>query len=408
DPYLASAMAVAYVSAFEKNNIITTPKHFVANVGDGGRDSYPVDYSKRHMLEYDFIPFKSCFDFGKSRSVMTAYNALNGKSCSTNKVLLQQILKDEWKFKGFVISDAGAVGGANVLLNTTKNYTASGKEAIAAGLDVIFQTSVTHEQLFNEPFLSGEMDTAMDKAVTRVLTAKFELGLFDNITEATIPPSHPKDADTLAFEAAVKSLVLLQNNGILPLTQKQKVAVIGTDAIEKRMGGYSGNNNYIVSILDGIKSKSPNVAFSAGPGRGDNFQVIGSEYFIGANNENVKALYYNNISWQGQPVMQFESNLNHHCTFMPPAKNISNTFYSVKWMASLKAPFTGLCNMGLRGNDGYTLSVNGKPHISRTSKISFHNDVKPYNFIKDSLYLIEVTFYESVGDGSVALVWDAF
>lgn len=409
DPYLTSVMGIAYVTAFERKNIITTPKHFVSNVGDGGRDSYPIDYSKRHLQEYDLVPFKKCFENGKSRSVMTSYNALNGKSCSTNKVLLQLILKNEWNFKGFVISDAGAVGGANVLLNTTSDYETSGREAIESGLDVIFQTDVNHEALFNKPFLNGQVNEAMDKAVERVLTAKFELGLFDNKQPNKILP-HPTHADSLAFIAAAKSIVLLQNNGVLPLNKKQDVAVIGADATEKRMGGYSGHNNYIISILDGIRNYAQgNVVFDQGASRyNDTYNVVDAKHFIQTNGNSINAYYYNNINWQGLPQVAHEPNINHNCTFMPPAANTANSFYSVKWQAKLKAPYSGNYQIGLRGNDGYTLTINNKIHISRTQKVSFHTDMKPYYFKKDSVYNIEVTFFEPVGNGSVALVWDAF
>src|SRR6185437_7717699 len=118
DPYLTSAMAVAFVSEFEQKGIITTPKHFIANSGDGGRDSYPIYYNERKLDEIYFPPFEAAFKLGGARSVMTAYNSLNGTSCSSNSWLLQTKLKGDWKFKGFAISDANAVGGDVVLLHT--------------------------------------------------------------------------------------------------------------------------------------------------------------------------------------------------------------------------------------------------------------------------------------------------
>ena len=103
DPFLTSAMGVAFVSAFEKKGIITTPKHFIANVGDGGRDSYPVHLNERLLEENYFAPFRACFEKGGSRSVMTAYNSLDGVACSANGWLLQEKLKRQWGFDGFVI-----------------------------------------------------------------------------------------------------------------------------------------------------------------------------------------------------------------------------------------------------------------------------------------------------------------
>ena len=113
DPYLSSVMGVNFVREFEKLGVITTPKHFVANHGDGGRDSYPAHWNERLLEEVYLPPFKACFQSGGSRSVMTSYNSLDGRPCTANEWLLQKKLTKEWGFKGFVISDAGAVGGMN-------------------------------------------------------------------------------------------------------------------------------------------------------------------------------------------------------------------------------------------------------------------------------------------------------
>ncbi len=181
DPYLTSMMGLAFVESFEKNGIITTPKHFLANVGEGGRDSYPIHWSKRYLEETHLVPFEKMFRIGKSRSVMTSYNLLDGRPATANHWLLTERLKKEWGFKGFVISDASAVGGANVLHFTATDYDDASAQAINAGLDVIFQTEYNHHKLFIPPFLDGRISNErIDNAVSRVLRVKFELGLFDN------------------------------------------------------------------------------------------------------------------------------------------------------------------------------------------------------------------------------------
>src|SRR5688572_7894711 len=175
DPYLSAEMGVAYVTSFEKMDIITSPKHFVSNVGDGGRDSYPIHFSERFLEETHFVPFKACFTRGGSRSVMTSYNSYDGVPCTANDWLLNKKLKGEWDFNGFVISDASATGGSVVLHNTAPNSAVAGEQAIEAGLDVIFQTDYNHHKLFISAFLDGRLDPKkMDDAVSRVLKAKFE------------------------------------------------------------------------------------------------------------------------------------------------------------------------------------------------------------------------------------------
>ena len=135
-----------------KRGGITTPKHFLANSGAGGRDSYPIDYNERLLEEIYLPPFYACFKKGGSRSVMTSYNSINGSPATANDWLLNVKLKKQMGFQGFVISDAAAVGGANVLHFTAKDYPNASANAINNGLDVIFQTSYDHYKLFIPPF----------------------------------------------------------------------------------------------------------------------------------------------------------------------------------------------------------------------------------------------------------------
>jgi beta-glucosidase len=110
DPWLASRMGAAFVQAFERAGVVTTPKHFVANVGDGGRDSYPIEASERWLEELHFPPFRAAVAAG-ARSVMASYNSVDGAPASASRWLLTDKLRKEWGFEGVVISDAGAVGG---------------------------------------------------------------------------------------------------------------------------------------------------------------------------------------------------------------------------------------------------------------------------------------------------------
>ncbi|MCH5717456.1 glycoside hydrolase family 3 protein [Niabella hibiscisoli] len=245
DPYLTSAMGVAFMSAFEQRGIITTPKHFVANVGDGGRDSYPIHFNERMLSEIHFPPFIDAIKKAGARSIMTAYNSLDGTAASANHWLLIDKLKKEWGFKGFVISDANAVGGEAVLHYTAKDYEESGAHAINGGLDVIFQTDYEHHKLFMPAFLNGKISQArIDDAVSRVLRAKFELGLFEHpyVTETPNNIQLLQQGKATALDAARKSFVLLKNEQqALPLSKKTKtIALIGPDAVEARLGGYAG------------------------------------------------------------------------------------------------------------------------------------------------------------------------
>jgi beta-glucosidase len=260
DPFLSSRMGVAYVSPLERAGVITTPKHWIANVGDGGRDSYPVDIDQRLLREVHVPPFRACIERGGSRSIMTAYNSVDGLPCSANSWLNTVLLKAEMGFTGFVISDAAAVGGIKDLHMTAATYADAGKQAIDGGLDVIFQTSYDHHLLFGPAFRDGRIEsTRTDDAVTRVLRAKFQLGLFEDPYVDTDESSGPDGSAhrALARRAAREAMVLLKNEGnVLPLSPDLgSIAVIGPDAAQARLGGYSAPSSRACSILDGIRER---------------------------------------------------------------------------------------------------------------------------------------------------------
>jgi beta-glucosidase len=278
DPLLTSRMAVAFVRAFEKRGVIATPKHFVANVGAGGRDSYPIADGERYLREIDFPPFLAALREGGARSIMTAYNSWDGVPCSAHPRLLTGILKGEWAFRGFVISDACSVGGSFSLHLTSGSYDESGRQAWESGLDVIFQTEIGHAGLFREAITAGRVGAArIDDAVRRVLRAKMELGLFEDPyvdpAEAERLNGHP-DHRALARKAARESLVLLKNEGgVLPFAEHgpKSIAVIGPDAVEARLGGYSGPGIRKVTLLDAVRERAAGtgttVRYAAGCGR---------------------------------------------------------------------------------------------------------------------------------------------
>ena len=420
DPFLSSKMGVAYMKTLEDENIIATPKHFVANVGDGGRDSYPIDMNERYLSEIHYPPFKDAVQKAGARSIMTSYNSVNGSPATANDYLLNNLLKKQWGFNGFVISDAGAVGGANVLHYTAKDYPDAGKNAMNNGLDVIFQTAQEHYKLFIPPFLNGQINPErLDDAVSRVLRAKFELGLFETpyldikATEsANFEAAHKK----IALEAALESVVLLQNkNALLPIsTATESIALIGTDATEARLGGYSGPGTKKVSILDGMLQKygANKIITAAGPGRDNkNWNIIPSKYLwtTQANQtlEGLTAQYFNGIEFGNNPTLQrIDKTINFHWTISTPNQAINPEFFCAKWTGNIKAPKTGTYKIGLSGNDGFKLYINNQLIINNWDKQSFHTSLVDYNFTAGNNYPIRVEFKEPNGNSTIKLIWN--
>jgi beta-glucosidase len=233
DVRLSCDMGAAMCRGLEREGVIATPKHFADNYGAGGRDSNYSETSERTMREVFLPPFKACFDAG-AQSVMAAYNAWEGVPCSGNYRLLTEILREEWGFEGFVVSDYSGVDGMATGHRYCADYPEAAAAALKAGLDVILPYR-SYDQV-KEAMDRGLMtEEELDKNVLRILTAKFRLGLFDD------PYADPDAATalvrceahkTLALRAARESIVLLKNNGVLPLNKAKlrRVGVFGESA----------------------------------------------------------------------------------------------------------------------------------------------------------------------------------
>jgi beta-glucosidase len=417
DPFLTTQIGLAFIRSFESRGIITTPKHFIANVGDGGRDSYPIHLSERFLEETHFVPFKQTIRLGNARSIMTAYNSLNGTACSSNSWLLTEKLKNEWKFKGFVISDANAVGGELVLHKTAKDYAESGAHAINAGMDVIFQTDISHADLFYPAFQNGMVDTnRLNDAVSRVLRAKFELGLFEHpyvpeeIDEAKLHTS----GQILTRQVAKESIVLLKNDKqTLPISYSTKrIALFGADAIEARLGGYSGPGYRKVSILDELVNqldKKAEILYSEGANRLENsYDVISTAHLTSNGKPGLSASYFDNTELIGTPVYTNQDNtIDFHWTLYAPHEKLQADHYSIRWTGELIAPESGEFQIGLEGNDGFRLYLDDKMVIDRWGKQSYHRDQGSYSFKKGQKYAIRIEFHETQGEGKIKLLWNA-
>ena len=418
DPYLSACMGVSFVKSFEELGVITSPKHFTANSGDGGRDSNPIHYTERFLEETHLVPFKACFQEGGSQSVMTAYNMLDGTPCTANPWLLINKLRNEWGFDGFTIADADAVGIIHKLHHTVNNFAEAGADAINGGLDVIFQTSYDEHRPFLQACLDGLVtEKALDRAVGQVLKAKFRLGLFEN------PYIDEQEAErwnacaehrVLALEAARKSIVLLKNEDeVLPLSKAVKrIALIGEDAAQARLGGYSGPGVDKVSILDGLRNKLGTEAvirYEEGCKRVNPvyLTVPGDYLFTPDGKPGLEGRYFNNISCEGTPdLTRTDKRLQFSWTLFAPDSCLAVDWFSVEWKGKLQSPVSGNYLFGLEGNDGYQLMVDGKILVDKPHKASFGHTLVPFTFEKGKEYDIRVRFYENTKNARIRLVWN--
>lgn len=245
DVLLNCNFGVAMCKGFENNGVIATPKHFVDNYGAGGRDSNETHTSERALREIYYKPFERCIKDGGAKSIMTSYNSVDGMPCACNKRLLNDLLREEWGFDGFVVCDYGGVDGIACRHSLTVESYQALAFAMKNGHDVTLPRYSPElvKRAVEEGYLPEDV---LDESVLRVLKQKFRLGLMDEPytssqeIEALV---RNDEAKALARKAAEESLILLKNEGILPLCENKvkKIAVFGQSANVLPIGiNYSG------------------------------------------------------------------------------------------------------------------------------------------------------------------------
>jgi beta-glucosidase len=273
DPYLASRMGVAYIKGLQggdtRRGIVATGKHFVGyGASEGGMNWAPAHIPSRELAETYLYPFEVAVREGKLRSIMPGYHELDGVPCHTNAWLLGTVLREEWGFEGIVVSDYFGINMVFDYHHAAGDKDDAARMALVAGVDVELPST----DCYGEPLVAavekGAVDlSVVDKSLARVLTLKFELGLFDEpYVDPDAAAKHFQTEEQRAFsrEAAEKSIVLLKNDGILPLSRsKKRIAVVGPNADDLRnmLGDYT-YPAHVESLLD---MKSDNFANTSLP-----------------------------------------------------------------------------------------------------------------------------------------------
>lgn len=286
DPYLVSQLGVAAVKGFQgdasfdnKKHVIATLKHFAAHgEPESGMNCAPVNVSERVLRETFLFPFKEAIDKANAISVMASYNEIDGVPSHASKWLLRDVLRDEWDFDGFVVSDYYAIWELNNRPDTHAHAVAEDKKqaaelAVNAGVNIELPEPDCYKNI-TELVQEGTLkEQQLDELVAPMLYWKFKMGLFEDPYLDPGPAekiSGSKENRKVALKGAQESITLLKNEGnLLPLKTDEikKIAVIGPNANRSLLGGYSGKPKYDVTVLDGIKQKAGNhieVVYSEG------------------------------------------------------------------------------------------------------------------------------------------------
>ncbi len=277
DPYLTSRMGLAFVDGLQGHGrhlkSAACAKHFAVHSGpEALRHEFNADVSEKDLRETYLPAFRALVKEGNVEAVMGAYNRTNGEPCCGSKTLLKDILRDEWGFGGHVVSDCWAIRDIHESHRVTKTPEESAALALKNGCDL--NCGCTYEHLM-KAYQKGMITEAdIDAALRRLLRTRFKLGMFDKSTEyddipysVTACGEHRK----VAVEAARQSMVLLKNNGILPLKNPTgTIGVIGPNAASREalLGNYNGTPKKFVTVLDGIEAEAEkhgmNVLYSVG------------------------------------------------------------------------------------------------------------------------------------------------
>jgi len=269
DPYLASRMGVAAIEGLQgdshligRHHVLATAKHFaVHGQPEGGTNTAPGNYSERIIRENFLVPFQAAIEEAHAGSVMASYNEIDGVPSHINHWLLDRVLRQEWGFNGYITSDGD---GLQMLVGThhvAANNADAARQGIAAGIDYDLSTGTVYSTLVDQVKQGTVPLSQVDLAVGRVLTTKFRLGLFDNPyvdPDYTERVNNSAEHRQLALEAARKAIVLLKNEkDLLPLdlAKLKTIAVIGPNAADVHLGGYSRDPAFGISVLDGIRAR---------------------------------------------------------------------------------------------------------------------------------------------------------
>ncbi len=287
DPFLTSRLGVAFVTGLQGDDphyyrVISTPKHFAVHSGpEPTRHTANVPISMHDELDTYLPAFRATVTEAKAGSVMCAYNSINGQPACANEFLLQDQLRGKWGFKGYVVSDCGAV--IDIFKGHHFKPTQAEASAISLqrGMDnecVDFTTKVNDDHDY-KPYLDAVKqgflkESEIDVALTRLFTARMKLGMFDPPEMVPYSKIDEKLLDSpehraLARKMANESMVLLKNDGVLPLrTTNIKIAVVGPLAVQTKvlLGNYNGTPSHTVSVLEGLRAEFPSATINFVPG----------------------------------------------------------------------------------------------------------------------------------------------
>ena len=408
DPYLVGQLASAYVEGVQSEKVIAVVKHLACNNQEDGRGDNNIIVNERTLREIYMPAFKTCVQDANALGIMSAYNKVNVPYCSENTHLLSNILKDEWGFEGFVVSDWGACH--------------STIESANAGLNVEMPYSYYFGQPLLDAVAAGQvLEETIDKAVRGILWTKFWSGVFEEPVEPNENAINTPEHQALTLEAAKKSIVLLKNAGAkLPLdkTAITTIAVIGPNAdIARYCGGGSCyvTPYYKVSPLEGIQDELSGSGVTVNFSQGCHVSSEDALYTIqssvlkppdGALGDGLQGEYFNNKNLEGTPALtRIDALVDFGWWTGSPAPEINTDNFSVKWTGKLVPEETGQYTLGTESDDGVRLYLDGELLINDWNDHPIKINMATIALNAGQEYDIQFEYYENAADAIARLCW---
>jgi beta-glucosidase len=436
DPFLTARLGVAYVTGMQGDDpryyrTISTPKHFAAYSGpETTRHTADVSVSKHDELDTYLPAFRAAVVEAKAGSVMCAYNSVNGQPACANEFLLDDQLRGKWGFQGYVVSDCDAVRDIFEGHHFKPSQAEASAISLKRGMDnecADFVTKVTDDHDY-APFLQAVKqgllkESDIDVALTRLFTARMKLGMFDPPDSAPYAKIDEKLLDSpqhreLARKLAAESMVLLKNDGILPLkTSGLKIAVVGplADQYKVLLGNYNGIPSHSSTVLDGMRAEFPGAQIRFEPGTRflrQEAEPVPSGLLSAGGSSGVRAAYYA-MDMRGLAGAASSAPL---ASRIEPAIDLSGSRLprevagknplSVRWEATLTPPETGDYNLGLQADGFFRVSLDGKEVAMAWQTDGIETKLGRVHLVKGKPCALEIEYGQSRGAQPVArLVW---
>jgi beta-glucosidase len=445
DPFLTGQMGMRFVKGLQGDDpkyfkVVATAKHYAVHSGpEPERHSFNVVPDARDLWETYLPAFEDLMVKAKAYSIMGAYNRVDGESASASWMLLEDILRKQWGFEGFVVSDCGAIRD----IYAHHKIVNSAEEAAAVGLrrGCDLDCGNVYQQAMLKAVQEGMIDEGeIDRSVYRLMLARMKLGMFDPVEMvpyAQIPyeVNDSKPHDEVALQMALKSMTLLKNDGTLPLNKKKvkSIAVVGPNAntIDALRANYFGDASNPVTVLDGIKKAAGNkikvtydegcpIVEYEGSKRHD---IVESKYLntIDAQGNYVPGLkgeYFKGKELRGEPVFtQVDPQIRMYWGegsptetlvaqgIITPEQALEKDNFSVRWTGTITAPQSGTFEFGAMSDDGCRIYLDDVLIVDDWTEHEMIPVVTDVIFQGGKNYKLKIEYYEAEGNSGIWLVW---